>query len=155
MGPLGQNNRTVYSLVYTRRIGCRLQYILQHDFGIEENGEIDRNGNPSGAKWYGINNYLIYECSDSLSLGLRVEWFRDQDNARVLGIPLESIVQGGNYTEVTLGANWKMTPQLTLRKELRFDWSNVEVPALNRNGIYDDFSDKNQFTAAVDLIYRF
>lgn len=151
----GQNNRTVYSLVYTRRIGCRLQYILQHDFGIEENGEIDRNQNLSAAKWYGINNYLIYDFSDALSFGLRVEWFRDQDNARVLGIPLEGIVRGGNYNEVTLGSNWKMTPRLTLRKEIRFDWSDVDVPALNRNGMYDDFSDKNQFTLATDLIFRF
>ena len=151
----GQNNRTVYSLVYTRRIGCRVQYVLQHDFGVEENGEIDRSGNPSGAKWYGINNYLTYEWSDALSFGLRVEWFRDQDNARVLGIPLESIVQGGNYNEVTLGANWKMTPRLTLRKEFRFDWSDVNAPNLPGNGVYNDFTAKNQFTAAADLIFRF
>jgi hypothetical protein len=64
-------------------------------------------------------------------------------------------VRGGNYNELTFGTNWKISPRLTLRKEIRYDWSNVRAPALNLNGMYDDFSDKNQLTMATDLIFRF
>ena len=151
----GQNNRTVYSLVYTRQIGCRLQYILQHDFGVEELAEVGQDGTNETAKWYGINNYLIYDVSECVSLGLRAEWFRDQDNSRVLALPIESLVQGGNYFALTAGANWSFLPRWTLRPEIRWDWSDVEVPSLGRSGMFNDFTDDNQITLATDLIFRF
>jgi hypothetical protein len=150
----GQNSRTVYSLVYTRKIGSRLNYIFQHDFGIEENGEIGQDRTSEVAKWYGINNYLIYNASDRLSLGLRAEWFRDQDNARVLALPIESLTQGGNYVELTAGANWKFRPRWTLRPEIRWDWSDV-VPPPGGGGMYNVFTEDNQLTLSTDLIFRF
>lgn len=148
----GQNDRTVYSLVMTHHITPCFTYVFQHDFGTESGAEIQRDSGRGSAKWYGINQYLYLALNPKTSLGLRVEWFRDQDNARVLGIPIESQVSGGNYTELTFGANWKPYPFMTLRPELRWDSSDVEAPDLGIDGMFIDFTDKNQMTLALDLI---
>jgi len=103
----GEYNRTVYSLVVERKITCRLTYIFQHDFGVEDGARIARDGSRDSAKWYGLNQYLIYRAGEEVDLGLRLEWFRDQDNARVLRIPIEPLVGGGNYFALTAGMNWK------------------------------------------------
>lgn len=151
----GLNNRTIYSLVYTRQLGSRLRYIMQHDFGMEELAELNQAGVSEAAKWYGINNYLIYQASNRLSFGLRAEWFRDQDNARVLALPIESLVEGGNYFGLTAGANWNVNSRWTMRPEIRWDHSDVEVPSLGRTGMYNNFTENDQLTLATDLIFRF
>jgi hypothetical protein len=83
-------------------------------------------------------------------VGLRVEWFRDEENARVLGIPLDD-TEGGNYVALTLGANinpcW--CDRLQIRPELRWDWSDTEAPSLGVQGMFDDFSDRDQLTMAL------
>jgi hypothetical protein len=91
--------------------------------------------------------------TDTTSLGLRMEWFRDEENSRVLAIPIDSAASGGNYYEASLGLNWRPSPRFTLRPELRWDWSDV-TPQGDR-GMYNDFLDKNQFTFATDLIFTF
>jgi len=131
-----------------------LQYVFQHDFGIEANAEVNRNFELDNAKWYGINQYLVYTIGETLDIGLRVEWFRDQDNARVLAIPLESEVTGGNYFATTVGLNWMPCDYAYLRPELRWDSSDVDPPG-GSDGMFKDFSSRNQLTAAVDLIVRF
>jgi hypothetical protein len=152
---VGRNNRTVYSLVYHRVVAPNLVYVFQHDFGTENGAATDANFQPSTAKWYGIAQYLLYNVTPTTALGLRVEWFRDQDNARVLGIPFDSIAQGGNYVELTAGLNWQPYNHVTLRSELRWDWSNVDAPPLGIGGMYDDFQDGDQMTWATNLIVRF
>ena len=149
------NSRTVYSLVLTRNISSCFTYVLQHDYGWEENGAISAAGEREDAKWYGINQYLMYQISPTAAFGMRFEWFRDQHNARVLSIPLERTVDGGNYTALTMGSNIKLKPYMTLRPELRWDWSDVVPFGLGRNGMFNDFTERNQFTLATDLIIRF
>jgi hypothetical protein len=150
--PDGQDDRTTYTLVLTHHITPCFTYVLQHDFGTESGAEISQDFGTSSAKWYGINQYLYLALSRETSLGLRVEWFRDQDNARVLGIPIESQVRGGNYTAITFGANWQPYGFLTVRPELRWDWSDVEAPQLGLDGMFNDFQDGDQFLLAFDMI---
>ena len=144
---LGDDTRSTYSLVLTHHLSDQMRYIFQHDFGYQENGapiSLDT------AKWYGINQYLIVDLCDTLSVGNRFEWFRDHNNARVLGAPAE----GGNYFNYTFGLNWRPMPNMVVRPELRWDWSDV-TPPFGLNGVYDDFSDKNQFTLGMDVILSF
>ena len=151
----GLNDRTVYSMVYTRQVSSRLQYVMQHDFGIEANAETDRSGGQDSAKWYGINQYLFLEMSNTLTLGARFEWFRDQDNARVLAIPSETLVEGGNYVGLSLGANYRPNCRWIFRPEIRWDWSDVAATGLGATGMYNDFTEDNQLTLATDVIFRF
>ncbi len=151
----GVNDRTVYSLVYTRQLTDKLQYVFQHDFGTESNAALDQNFNADNAKWYGINQYLFMQMSEALTVGVRVEWFRDQDNARVLGIPSESLTEGGNYVGLSFGANYRPNCRWIFRPEIRWDWSDAAATGLGGTGMYDDFTKDNQLTLASDVIFRF
>jgi len=150
----GDNDRTAYSIVLAHQVTCRLRYVLQHDFGIEANAELGRDGQRNDAKWYGINQYLYLSVNDATSLGLRLEWFRDQDNARVLAIPIESLVGGGDYFAATFGANWEPYDSVVLRPEVRWDRSDVDPPGAAQ-GMFNDFSRGSQFTFGLDLIVLF
>jgi hypothetical protein len=151
----GDNNRTLASLVLLHQINCRWTYVFQHDFGIEQNAEIDNNFMLSDAKWYSINQYLFCRLRDNLDFGVRVEWFRDQDNARVLAIPVEPLTSGGNYVATTFGLNWRPYEKVVLRPEIRWDWSDVDPPGLIANGMFIDFTKQNQLLLSLDLIIDF
>lgn len=151
----GENDRSAYSLVFSHKLSRCMTYVLQHDLGVEEDAELDNELNNDDAVWYGITNYLFYVLSPTTDFGLRVEWFRDQDNARVLGVPIRPVVDGGNYVGLTLGLNWHPSPLVQFRPELRWDRSDVEAPTLDVLGMFDDFQDKDQVTAAVDMILTF
>jgi len=147
-GGRGDDKRSTYSMVLTHHLNDQTRYILQHDLGYQERGT---PLSQRTAKWYGVNQYLITDLTDCLSAGTRFEWFRDHNNARILGIPSE---EGANYFNLTLGLNWRPAPNMVIRPELRWDWSNV-TPPFGLDGVYDDFSDKNQFTLGTDVILSF
>ncbi len=151
----GENDRTVYSLVVSEKLTPCVTYVFQHDFGVQANAQLKGDGQLDDAIWYGITQYLMYTVSPTTDLGVRVEWFRDQDNARVLGVPVQSLVQGGNYVELTLGMNWRPSDSVRIRPELRWDRSDVSAPSLQANGMFDDFGDKDQITLALDMLFLF
>jgi hypothetical protein len=148
----GLNNRVVYSIVWTRQLTDRMRWVLQHDFGSEANAAVDAQLEPDDAKWYGVNNYFFWDISRSVTGGIRAEWFRDQDNARVLAIPFEQLTSGGNYVEVTGGLNVKMGRRWMFRPEIRWDWSDVVPPG--GGGMFNDFTEDGQITASFDLIFQ-
>ena len=67
-----------------------------------------------------------------------------------------NLVEGRDYSQVTLGLNWKPNKHVVLRPEVRWDWSGVNVPGAfpAGTGMFDDFSDKTQFTFGLDMILR-
>jgi Putative beta-barrel porin-2, OmpL-like. bbp2 len=132
-----KSNRTMYSIVVTREVTDDLQYVFQHDFGIEKNAATFGQT----AHWYGINQYLTYSVMDALSAALRFEWFRDEEGVRV-GFGSNS------YFGITGGLNWSPTSFLTLRPELRYDWST-------NNDAYDGATKDDQFMISVDAIIQF
>jgi hypothetical protein len=150
--PDGTSDRTVYTLLLTRHLSPCMTYVFENTFGTEENAEIDNNFQLDSAKWYGICQYIYFACSPTTSWGLRIEWFRDQDNSRVLGIPQDPFVSGGNYTALTFGYNTKLKPWMTFRPEIRWDSSDVNAPALGLDGMFNDFLDDDQITVAADLV---
>lgn len=149
----GHNNRTIYSLIYTRPLACRLNYVLQHDLGYQQNGAIRvQDGALVDAHWYSIVQYLYYPLNCCTDLGFRVEWFRDQQNSRILAIPTDEFT-GGTYVNLTLGLNWRPHDRLRFRPEIRWDYSSTEGPGVA--GMFDEFRKNNQVTLAFDLVYLF
>ena len=144
------------SFVFDYQVTDRVNYVLQHDNFTEEVIPGVTN------EWYGINNYLFYQYTDCLSFGIRAEWFRDDDGARLMGTHLRETLTArpavdpvmanwaGNYYNVTIGANWKRGSNITIRPELRWDWSDGTVAQP-----YDGGTKDSMFTAAVDGVFVF
>lgn len=153
--------RNGYSLVFDWAINDRLSYVLQHDNFWQE----DVFGPGVDAEWYGLNQYFFYTVNDCWTLGARIEWFRDDDGARLGGTtPLRETAFGlpanptlatagaaaGHYYNITLGANWSPAScdRLMVRPEVRWDWSGGTV------GQPFDSKD-SMFTAGMDAILTF
>ena len=153
--------RTGYSIVFDYDISCRLKYVFQHDNFWQDNDPV--NGG-ADSEWYGINQYLFYTVNDCWKLGARAEWFRDDDGVRLSGAPLRESFTGGvpaggfltpaaaagNYYNITLGANWTPRSNLTVRPEVRWDWSDGTTGQPFNSATKD-----SQFTAAFDAIVVF
>ena len=151
----GESNRTTYSLVLSHQLPCCMTYVLEHTLGTEENAA-ERNDDLVDADWYGIAQYLMCQVNPMTELGLRFEWFRDEENARVLSIPLDE-ASGGNYYALSLGLNFRpwCDDRFRIGPEFRWDWSDTELLDLGVRGMFDDFTQQGQFTIAVSAIARF
>ncbi len=162
-----KGNQTNYSLVYQRQLGCNLQYVLQNDLGILEDGKVRINGNKAEydkAHWYSLVNYLFYKITPCCTLGARFEWFKDEGLSRYASIPtertnsqLDYVTRGDNYYNVSLGLNWQLRENLMIRPEVRYDWSDFELEYSDGTVInaYDSGSKKDLVTVGGDVIFRF
>ncbi|MGR9053984.1 MAG: porin [Gammaproteobacteria bacterium] len=147
VGRVDEHNRTMYSIVVNHDFADNLHYTLQHDLGVEESFA----GNPDDAKWYGVNQYLTFDVNDEVSTGLRFEWFRDEDGARVGGIGNGNVnMPGGSehYFAVTAGVNYTPVSWFTVRPEVRYDWTT-------ENDQFDNGSDDDQVLISADAIITF
>ncbi len=164
------DNRTNYSLVYCQQLNPSWKYVIQHDLGTEDNGAYSISNyveTRSRATWASLVQYLECQWTPSCAFGLRFEWFQDNGHSRILQSPTSMSFAGGdvniegmNYYNITLGMKWKPLEYLTIRPEVRWDWSDVDIKSSladvsSISGVYDDFTSKNQCTAAIDLILMF
>lgn len=131
------SHRSMYSLVFNYDVTSKFHYTLEHDFGIEEDGV--RKG--VAAKWYGLNQYFIYDLTNDIGIGLRAEWYRDEDGVRVANAK-------NSYFSITGGFNWFAHPGLVIRPEVRYDMASS-------NPVYDSNTKKNQLLISIDMIVRF
>jgi hypothetical protein len=155
--PAGQDNLYDYALVLKQKLSEKLLYVAHHSMGGAENSNPRTGGY---ARWYGLDQYLIYTINPKLSVGSRVEWFRDEDGSRVAGVGnLNDGWMGapgfaGTFTEATFGLNWRPHPNLVVRPELRWDWyrgsTNLAGQLPFGDGNYD-----HQFLFATDVIFSF
>jgi hypothetical protein len=141
-------NQTAYSAVVTHALSDSLSYVFQHDLGVVEEGM----GSPA-AQWYSVNNYLIQKIDDDISVGARLEWFRDDDGVRVVGVRSGAGGVPANYYQLTLGANIKVTDYLMVRPEVRYDYQELIKGATTK--AFDNGTESSQFLTAANLIASF
>ncbi len=155
----GERNRFLYTLIARRQISEKFLYVLQHDLGVEDDGAPVTG---EDAQWYSLVQYFIYTLNPCWSAGLRFEWFRDQDGARVAGIGNLATGHGwdglpgfaGDFYELSLGLNWRPTPNLVFRPEVRWDWYDGSTNLAGQLPFDDGNSDK-QFLLGMDLIVTY
>lgn len=117
-----------------------------------------------GVDCYGAAQYFTYAFKDWLSAGVRGEIFRDPQGFYVAAFPSNDgftdvqegeptrVIPGGKttYGALTFGLNIKPIKNLLIRPEVRFD------RALNGDTKpFNDYNDRNMFTAALALTYSF
>ena len=163
--------QTSYSLVLEKRLCPEVTWVLEHDLGIAEDGafRIDRYCNKirEDGRWYSVVNYLYFALAPNLDLGARAEWFYDDGRTRLLtGEPTSVEIPdigyrwtGENVVDVSLGLNWRPSEFLTIRPEVRWDYSDIAAADLDgstiQKGIYDSFTDDNRLTFGGDVIFHF
>lgn len=162
--------RTNYSLVFTQQLNPTWKYVIQHDLGVEENGSYSldyMNEVRRDATWASIVQYLECQLTPACALGARFEWFQDGGHSRILQYPVKSTLYNGNvevegihYYNFTLGMKWRPLEYLTIRPEVRWDWSNVKVnntigDTSAASGVFDNFTDRSQCTAGLDFVLMF
>jgi hypothetical protein len=148
----------LYSVVLKHNLNDKTHLILQHDHGFADN-ILASNGNVD-AQWYGINSHTYYDIKDNLSIGLRAEWFRDQNGFRVCSpgrVAAAADNSGGNYAaagsygstcvaaswyQVTAGLTYKPKKWLNIRPNIRYDYADGTDPFTG--GAYKPFGNANQ-----------
>jgi hypothetical protein len=103
-----------------------------------------------------VNQYLFYTINDCWKAGLRFEWFRDDDGARVVGVGDGNPATGpfvGDFYEITMGLNWTPRANWNIRPELRWDWFDPDADTVGAP--FNDNNSNSQFTAAVDVIFTY
>jgi hypothetical protein len=133
------DSRAYFSAVWRQRISPKLHYVLQHDQGWQDHAA---GKGSRGARWHSIVHYLSYDWADALGVGLRAEWFRDQNGFRY------AAGEAGYYA-VTAGLNWKPLRGLMLRPELRYDWADSALPAYAQN------TRNSQILIGIDAVIEF
>jgi len=141
-GNLGFRGTQAYthSIVMQAQMTSNLSYVLQSDFvhiGAATAAAVGGPGVGTGDDQIGINQYMFYSLSDCLSIGGRAEWWKS-----------DSI----SYYEVTGGINYKPHANITLRPEIRYDWTPNRVPDANR--LYP-VGTNNVTTFSMDMIFTF
>ncbi len=127
----------MHSVVISAQLLDDLEYVIQHDL-------MDSNG---GDYQVGVNQYLFYTINDWLAVGTRQEWWRARFPGTGVADPVS--VYGS-----TFGANIKPNGNLTIRPEIKYQWSpgiNGAGPA-GPTGLYDDFG---EWIFGVDAVWVF
>ena len=132
------DNLTYLSAVLQIPITENLRYVLQHDNGWQAH-VTDAEGM---AGWYSIVQYLTWQVSEKLGIGIRTEWFRDQNGV------FYGITDTGYYA-ATLGLNWKPMKWLAVRPEVRYDWAD------GPRKVYDNGKENSQWLLGTDFVILF
>ncbi len=149
-GPTSETNDAgfgMYSVVFKHDITEKAHMVLQHDHGYA-NGNAELG--TTDAEWYGLNSHFYYDIQDDLKAGVRAEWFRDHNGARVC-YPVRTLNCpgiAGSYYEVTAGITWKPKTWLSLRPNVRYDWAEGVDP-------FDAGNKGEQFLFSTDMTVTF
>jgi hypothetical protein len=123
------------SAVLDWQINDRLNYVLHNDFLRADAADNDV---------VAINQYLIYQVSDCVGVGGRAEWWKND---------------GTSVYALTGGLNIKPHSQITIRPEVKYDWSpGGQVAADGNNGFNTGgtvLNGSEESTFSVDVIFTF
>lgn len=132
--------RHVFDVVGTLKVSDLLSLAVNADYGLEQKASLVTPGDD--AIWSGVAAYAtITPPSTPLSLGLRIETFKDDGGTR-LGFGKV------RANEFTITPAFKFGKNIVLRPEARYDW--VDQPIFNDdNGVLK----KSQGTVALEALW--
>jgi hypothetical protein len=156
--PDDANNTTLFNLILKYKFTERLAYVGEFTYGNND-AEVLNEGEQNtfrGRNWYGFSNYLFYCLNDHLTFGARFEWFHDKENTVVAGGNRVTFDKTpANYFAWSFGVNWDPFTWLTVRPEVRWDYSDLDIKGAQNGYAYDNGTSKSLFTFGLDAIVRF
>ena len=147
-------NKTQHFVTVSHDWGTEWHLVLGANYGRQEgDGAADTlvvpgmAGKFTGATWGGAEAQLRHSFSSTLSVAGRVEIFSDRDGFALF----PNTLAAGDFTEVTLGAQWRAHKSLLIRPEIRGDrQSNAKGLLAFNNG-----KSEAQTSFNVDVVYYF
>jgi hypothetical protein len=161
IGFVGVHSRNSFFMVYTCNLTERWQYGAQYNLGQEVNGSFVNPG--QNANWYGTEQLLTYKINQKWSAGMRYEWVRDDQGARVAGVGNVLLTDRGwngqpgftgSFQDVSLGLNYRPNSNIVIRPETRWDMYDGPVNVAGELP-YGNHTRSSQFTFACDLIVTY
>lgn len=140
-GPEGTRN--LIDVVGTYNATDKLTFILNYDYGTQDNTMTVAANGAGKSKWDGLAGYVNYQFTDQWRLSLRAEYFDDRDGYRT------GVVQ--KWKEATLTLGYLPLKNLDLRAEVRADRSNVRA-FVDSSGTT---ASNNQNSFGLQAIYKF
>jgi len=139
--------RGLIDLIATYKPFAPLTLTLNYDYGRQEEAFFDDG---DSAVWHAVAAYAMYDITDRLTVGVRGEYFKDQDGFRLPGAtPNKNLTVWGT----TLTGRYKLFDHLFASIEYRHD------QARHGQEIFDsdkgDGKVKSQNTVQGELIYQF
>ena len=140
--------RGLFDFVATYKPIPPLTLTVNYDYGTQ--GEAFGAGTPT-ATWQAISGYAIYDITDKLSVGIRGEYFKDEDGFR-LGLN-PNTGKPFDVWEITLTGRYKLFDHLFASVEYRHD------QATSSSKVFDDGDGTanagSEDTIALELVYQF
>jgi len=154
-GSTGQID-SIHTLIFTQKINQKWFYMGEVAY---TNHLYDRFGatRNTGNAW-GTNHHLIRTFTDKFSLGFRGEYHYSRNST----FDLRSVTwtddmrsnggQGGDIWTFTVAAQYKMTPKITFRPEIRYDYADYNNGFRPFGG---NNSKKDQLCGGVSFLVMF
>jgi hypothetical protein len=146
---LGNGRRDLIDLVATFNASDALSFVLNYDYGNQDNFASLVDGSSIKAKWTGLAAYVNFQLSEQWRLSVRGEYFDDKDGART-GV-VDSSGAGQKWKEGTVTLAYLPTKNAELRAEFRYDTSNKQA-FLESDGVT---AKDTQNSFALQGIYKF
>lgn len=139
--------RGLIDLVATYKPFAPLTLTLNYDYGRQEEAFVD--GGPT-AVWHAVAAYAVYDITDRISVGVRGEYFKDQDGFRLPGATPGKLLE---VWETTLTGRYKLFDHLFASIEYRHDEARDNKLVFDRGDGTHNANTQN--TVQGELIYQF
>jgi len=142
--------RTLVDAVGTYNATSELTFILNLDWGQQENVTSLVDGTSIKARWDGAAAYANYQVNDQWRLSVRAEYFDDKDGYRT------GVIQ--KWKEATLTLAYLPTKFIELRGEVRGDKSDSNAfvkDAAFFSGVSGAGITDNQTSIGLEALYKF
>ena len=146
----GQGWRELITAVGTITFMEKLTFIVDADFGWQQDVVFDELGNQEGVNWWGIAGYVVVDPHPAVRLSLRGEYFDDPDgyrtglNQKLVEVtptlilkPFKGLIAGDKFLDT-----------FEARAEFRWDHSDSDYFVTKDNGL-----EKNQYGVMGQLLY--
>jgi hypothetical protein len=142
--------RTAINFVASYQVSSAFTLLLDAVYGYQSDAPIE-----GASDWYGVAVYGIYRINPYVSAAARLEYYRDDEGFTTgiagadptLGFSSQDLYEATVGLTITPFAEDEIGRNLKIRPEVRWDYSS--------EAFFEDFTDHNQFTFAIDAIFNF
>ncbi|MDE2321052.1 MAG: porin [candidate division NC10 bacterium] len=139
--------RGLIDFIATYKPIAPLTLTLNYDYGRQEEAFFD---NGDTAVWHAVAAYAVYDFTDRISVGVRGEYFRDQDGFR---LPNATPGKQLEVWETTLTGRYKLFDHVFASVEYRHDQARHNQQIFDRHDGTQNTDSQN--TIQGELIYQF